>query len=422
MKSLRLHFVLLAAAIVVVGMTPSHAFHDGGVAECIGCHSMHSPAVGGNNLLVDVGPSATCLSCHEADAGFELGSSYHIATDDGLMPAGTAPGNLTPGGDFGWIKKDYTWTVPWGGQSEDGDTHGHNIIAPTYGYVADTRPTNVNSPGGSFPNANLECIACHDPHGKFRRDFNNVVTQGGAPVEGSGSYVGSHVPIDATETVGVYRLLGGNGYTYDGATYSGVPAAVSPDDYNRAEASGSQTRVAYGFGAADGYEGWADWCGTCHGAMHSTGNYVHDTDDTLGSEASTYNFYVKTGDMGGNATSSFLSLTPFISPSTDFQTLADLADPAAVQPEAGPTGSDLVSCLTCHRAHASGWQYALRWNGESELLTYNGVWPGDENAATPPQFSRGKTTAEVMTSYYERPATEFANYQRSLCNKCHAKD
>ncbi len=76
-----------------------------------------------------------------------------------------------------------------------------------------------------------------------------------------------------------------------------------------------------------------------------------------------------------------------------------------------------MDCLTCHRAHASAWEYAARWNLEYEFLTqasgayYNGSYGG-----------RGRTAAEVQDSYYDRPSTVFAPSQRQLCNKCHIKD
>ena len=34
-------------------------------------------------------------------------------------------------------------------------------------------------------------------------------------------------------------------------------------------------------------------------------------------------------------------------------------------PSAGGAGGENVMCLSCHRAHASGWQYDLRWNAEN---------------------------------------------------------
>ena len=39
------------------------------------------------------------------------------------------------------------------------------------------------------------------------------------------------------------------------------------------------------------------------------------------------------------------------------------------------------------------------------------------------QESRGQVNAEAVGAYYGRTAaSKYATYQRSLCNKCHAKD
>jgi predicted CXXCH cytochrome family protein len=407
----------LAVMLAAVGV-PAMAFHDGGVAECVGCHSMHSPNPAGVSLLIGESAASTCLSCHE-EAGLTTPRSYHISTNAADMPAGSPPIQLTPGGDFGWLKKTYNWTPPWFGaepQTEEGHTHGHNIIANDFGYVVD--PENMTSPGGSFPSGQLGCQSCHDPHGTYRRLPDNSISTMGGPIVGSGSYNDSGVPA-AGEALGAYRLLAGNGYQQDGVTFGGNPAAVAPETYNRSE-NVTQTRVAYGLGTTNGYEAWGDWCATCHGSMHSSGNYVHPTDASLSGTATTYNSYVRSGDLTGMPTSSFLSLVPFIENEDDYAMLAGNSqnDDSVLD---GPVGADQVSCLSCHRAHASGFEYALRWNPESEFLTYNGVWPGTDNG-TPVQFARGRTEAEMQQAYYDREATVFATYQRQLCNKCHAKD
>jgi cytochrome c5 len=222
--------------------------------------------------------------------------------------------------------------------------------------------------------------------------------------------------------VGVYRLLQGAPIT--NADFNGNPAAVVPSSYNRTEAV-TQTRAAYGNATGNGHVQWGSWCGTCHGEMHSgtQGAYVHPVDESLGSGVATaYGSYVKTGDLTGAAATSYLSLVPFITNSSDYTALAVLAqNDGSAASTAGPDTNDQVSCLSCHRAHASGWEYSLRWNMEGEFITHNGNWPGTDNGA-PVQFARGRTAAETQAAYYDRPATTFATYQRVLCNKCHAKD
>src|SRR5262245_31968762 len=94
---------LATIAMLFATSTSVHAFHSGGVAECVGCHSMHNPYPAGSHLLIGQDQSSTCLSCHQnaADAG---PSSFHISTADSALATG-APLQRSPGGDFGWVKK-----------------------------------------------------------------------------------------------------------------------------------------------------------------------------------------------------------------------------------------------------------------------------------------------------------------------------
>src|SRR5512139_613126 len=134
MKAVRLSLVIMATALLTIGLGGiAYAFHSGGVAECEGCHSMHAPKTGGSNLLIGSDPSSTCLSCHE-HAGDTGPSSYHVSTAQADLGAGKAPLQRSPGGDFGWLRKDY----PVGTTTELGETHGHNVVAIDAGYAADS--------------------------------------------------------------------------------------------------------------------------------------------------------------------------------------------------------------------------------------------------------------------------------------------
>jgi hypothetical protein len=422
MRTARTAASIFTAALAFVGLSgTAYAFHMGGVAECNGCHSMHSPAPAGSYLLIGSDPSSTCLDCHQ-NAGDTGPSSYHISTADASLGAGQAPLQKTPGGDFGWLKKTFTYTLRGTLTTEAGQKHGHNIVAADFGYVVD--PDNAEAPGGTFPSAQLSCVSCHDPHGQYRRLSDGTISRTGGAIIASGSYDNSPVPA-AGQAVGVYRLLAGAGYTVDGVTFNGVPSAVVPSTYNRTEAT-TQTRVAYGSVTTSGHETWGNWCGTCHPGMHSDGNYVHPIDESMGSEIKNiYDQYRGSGIMTGTATDSFLSLVPFVENSgSTYATLATHAKNNNSQ-LGGPANNDQVSCLSCHRAHATGFVEGLRWNMEGELIIVNGSWPGTDapqTAAQDPKWSQGRTYAEMKAAYYDYPESKFGSYQRVLCNKCHAKD
>jgi len=237
----------------------------------------------------------------------------------------------------------------------------------------------------------------------------------------SGSYNTSPDPT-ADRAVGVYRLLGGKGHVtslHDGAPFTAdPPAAVSPEDYNRPE-DRSDTRVAYG-------KGMSEWCANCHPVLlggsggkktHPAGNNVKFTAIV----AANYNAYVASGNLTGNSATSYSSMIPFEMGTADYARLKSTAGSSGGQ-TAGPDASANVMCLSCHRAHASGWDHATRWNMKTGFLVINGEYPGVDDMTVPPRISQGRTRAETRKTFYERPASRYASYQRSLCNKCHAKD
>jgi cytochrome c553 len=319
------------------------------------------------------------------------------------------------------MKKSYRWGSEGGegGGNSPGELHGHNIVALDYRFVADAG--RVAAPGGSFPAARLTCISCHDPHGKYRRLADGTIATADKPIQASGSYDTSPDPT-SDRAVGVYRLLGGKGYvatSYEGTPFTAdPPAAVAPENFNRPEDL-ADTRVAYG-------KGMSEWCANCHpallggtggGKIHPAGNNVKFTAVI----AANYNAYVASGNLAGNSATSYSSMVPFEMGTSDYARLKGTAGSSGGQ-TAGPDTSANVMCLSCHRAHASGWDHAMRWNMKSEFLVYNGDFPGIEDTGVPPRISQGRTRAEIRKTFGDRPAKAYATYQRSLCNKCHAKD
>jgi hypothetical protein len=369
------------AAILTLGLAgTATALHDGGVAHCDACHSMHNspelPGLGTHSLLIGTDASSTCLNCHADNGG-----SYHVLSDNAS--------NWSPGGDFFWLTESYTNAGGWyGAPSETSvpDNMGHNVVAVDFTLTVDA--TNTQAPGGTYPSSALGCNSCHNPHGTV----NGGTRNGNDPISVSGSY--GDTPTTGT-IAGNYRLLRDS---YDaGMTYD-APIAVTAG-YGETDS----VHPAYG-------QGMSEWCGNCHGDYLGSGGHIHPAanDEQLGSKATDYNNYVATGDFTGVQATAFTALVQFERQDTNIANLL-----TASTSTAGPDTTDNVMCLTCHRAHASAFDNITRWDMGHELLADS--WPDAANL-----IAMG---ALPDSAYYGRNiATEFGDYQRSLCNKCHVKD
>lgn len=181
-----------------------------------------------------------------------------------------------------------------------------------------------------------------------------------------------------------FRLLYGVGTIQDGLyTFTNAaPAAEGLGIFGAGESNTNHTAYQSGMSA---------WCGNCHGDFHNgAGLLEHPSGEALGGTVATrYGQYNGTEDIsGGTPATSYLAAVPFEDPAN------------TISSTAGPTASSQVMCLTCHRAHASSAPNSGRWDFNVTLLEEDGVESG--SYAIPDPFSSPN--------------------QRSLCNKCHAKD
>jgi hypothetical protein len=387
--------LIVGAGVLSLGLAGTAlAFHDGGAGHCDGCHTMHNSENGesiieggvvgvtGDSLTKGIDPSSTCLTCHEGSG------SYHIFSNDGS--------NMTPGGDFYWQTKTFTWTQRGSQVSRNGYNFGHTIIAADFGLVTPD-PDLSQAPGGTFPSALLGCGSCHDPHGvKANRTL---------PIGVSGSY--GQEPPAGTER-GNYRLLGDVGYRPASGIVTFVnPAPIATTTRTSANPESDDNHTDYG-------KGMSEWCANCHGLFYApggAGQHKHPSGNTSGLGAAgifnNYNTYVKTGDFTGTAATSYLALVPFE---------RQIADPMQLSPTStqGPDGGSNVMCLSCHRAHTSAYPNSGRWDFEQEFLI----------ESIPNETTEGGVVGnDILYSRYNRDfETEFGVGQRSLCNKCHLKD
>lgn len=339
MKTIRLALIILAGALITFGLGGTAlAFHDGGVAHCDGCHTMHNSQDGvpvtdtqGGYLMLRSDGSSTCLRCH---------AGYGQKTDNGS--------GYGAGGDYYWLTKNFTWTAHGHAASSPGESHGHNIIAADFGLTT-VDSMLAFSPGGNYSAGNLGCNSCHDPHGE---GGNARLLRGAGPAYPEGYSFGFAAPI----LEGTSRR-----------TVIGESGEVADDNHTAYQSDMSQ------------------WCGNCHWDVTNPASYgdKHPADRPLGSTiATTYNGYISTDiPTGGNQETAFWEIAPFEDPANTTSSTA------------GPTGSSKVMCLTCHRAHASAFPNIGRWYFAATFMNEDShPQLGDGDA----------TADDVTNSYYGR--------------------
>ena len=361
---------LIAAAVVVA---PAVAFHDGGVAHCNGCHTMHNSedgvgvnddgsgtggedvGTGYDDLLLFPNATDVCTDCHG-----NSGRSYAVWSAD--------PDTITKfesAGDFVFLLDDNLNDGHRGSVMSNwipGEAGAHNVKSGIKGTNWDSTLSAPPAVPGASPlsNNNLHCSSCHDPHGN---DGFRLLYQAGQDVSVGGDLV----------TYGTSMVAYGISYGDD-----------ETNDNHNAYASG-----------------YSEWCSTCHTGFHNGyGNMIHPSGTALtGAIVTKYNKYEGTTDCVNNAGSpcgtglsadAYLAEVPYEDPA---HTIAD------VTKTAGPTGTSKVACVSCHRAHGSSAPDIGRWDFNVTLL----IEDGDQSGSW-----------EIPNPYDDN--------QRSLCNKCHAQD
>jgi hypothetical protein len=179
------------------------------------------------------------------------------------------------------------------------------------------------------------------------------------------------------------------------------------------------TRVGYG-------SGMSEWCRNCHTNIHTgTDSLTHTSPGALGTTiAAYYNSYIKSGTLTGTEGTAYWSMVPFEVGTGNYPALKNIVTNTPTRGPDYADGTPAVMCLTCHRAHASGWDAITRWNTKngstlySGSVVYNGFYAQEGQTFQP--FGQGRSEAEALQAYYQIPESRYNATEPSFCYKCHA--
>lgn len=309
---------------------------------CSGCHTMHASQDGVAGTPNDVLLNDDCLGCHSNG-----GSSKILNNVPQVMHTGT---DDLAGGNFNYLST--------------ADNRGHNIIdLANPDDVLDIPPggdwgahASVAAAGGLIDDSKLTCAGTNGCHGF--RDWT-----GGAPLNSLNSLKGAHHKNISTDNISTaddnynsYRFLRGvKGYENNvaGSEWQNVDATHHNEYLGSTTPPDPTNCIGCHHGGVSGdiqpqSNTMSGFCGTCHG-----------------------NFHLLDG-IGGSFTSPFVRHpTDVVLPATGEYAayltykisapVARAAVPSSISGSVTP-GSDIVMCLSCHKAHATEFPDMLRWD------------------------------------------------------------
>lgn len=300
---------------------------------CANCHVMHASQTGTASTPRDYLLNSDCLGCH---TGTNDGTNGPYVLTTGLS-AGTDISTDLAGGNFGWAEADARL--------------GHN---PSELTTADTltQPPGWKSTGfdangqvgTSWAADKLTCAGTYGCHGTH--DANGVT---GAHHSNASGAINSA----PTSVGGSYRFLYGiEGYEDDDYEYE---TTTDHNVYYGEARTGLETS---GDRVSDTHT-MSYFCAECHGIFHSgsgSEGMLDDSTDTIFTDP-----WVRhpvdismptSGEYAG-----YSSYDPDVPVAS-----SDVSDGSLTVSNAADR---IVMCLSCHRAHASPWNAALRWDPSS---------------------------------------------------------
>ena len=339
-----LWFFLFITVMVLYGaILPSEAAVTG---NCSDCHTMHNSQNGAPMQILapgesDTGPKglllrSTCLGCHGQ------GTSRNLQGPHNNIPQvlHSSAADLA-GGNFAYITGLKTRT------SGDSNAVGHNVSDLGFNETVLT-----SSPGDEYStnitNTNFTCAGAMGCHGDRTVQDELMAMKGAHHTDDHILKFGSINESNQGSSTGLsYRFLKG----VKGGEDSLWEAASSSTAHNEYKGSSS---MGAGSGTSPANNTISGLCTECHGYFHGTSS----------------------GEVGGqepwlrHPTDVLLpSSGEYISYATYSLTAPVARTSIPNSPSGTVSSSDVVMCLSCHRAHASPYHKIIRWDYKK--------WPGN---------------------------------------------
>jgi predicted CXXCH cytochrome family protein len=353
--------IMIVSLISILSIILVYGFADASVSgSCVNCHTMHNSQNGTPmNYDNNVNPNATllrgsCAGCHAQNTANNVVSSipqvlHTNATD-------------LAGGNFHYFD---------GTPATQNKVHNVSDLPSTYntqdtvllnsppGYLAGYDPSTSKFQTGS----RLTCAGANGCHGnrdqtdensaiKGAHHFSDIMLKFGTIVEANqgGGTGGS----DITTTGKSYRFL----YNVHGGEVG---------DWQNTDSAHHNEYKGVIFGARGQTQAWADvttisdLCAECHGKFHAGGL---SSDSGIGT-ASPWLRHPTDAVLPNSG--EYASYTSY---SVDAP-VGRAAIPNAISGTVVP-GTDVVTCLSCHKAHGSNYADILRWDYTNSLSSGTG--------------------------------------------------
>jgi predicted CXXCH cytochrome family protein len=339
---------------------------------CSNCHTMHNSQGGSGEVKTYLGgvitPNVTtpqqyllkadCIACHTGATGQtnSFGAPIVVHT---TAPTGQGASKTLAGGDFYWVATGL-------GAIVYGDAYGHNVSGLA---AADVPITPADTPPGWDPTATagfafdtvgiawgsnqLTCAGVYGCHGQHNSD--GIIGAHHGNTDGTATQAGT-VGAPPTTVGSSYRFLGGISGKEE-TNWNWSETSSTHNEYFGANATTLRGSAGNVYGNKDTI---SFSCAECHGKFHS---YIDDT--VQGTP-----WLRHPTDIALKGLGEYLSYTAY-------STEAPVARPTVLGSSNGVVtpGTDIVMCLSCHRAHGSPEPDLLRW-------TYSSMIAGGVSADT----------------------------------------